>query len=248
LSGVFEKRWPHLLSSLPLATPTLSSTSCCAFVFQEEIRFFTAPELQVAMLFNEPMGRHEAIQVCGYQTYSRRTGYDSTLKYNGPAPSTKQADVSMSFLIIYCCILHFVLYLAAYYTLYSILLYITLCTLPCCILHLVLVLYLAAYYTLYSTLLHITPCTLPCCILHLVLYLAAYYTLYFTLLHITLCTLPCCILHLVLYLAVYYTLYSILLHITLCTLPCCILHLVLYPAAYYTLYSILLHITLIYIW
>ncbi|KAF6017943.1 hypothetical protein EB796_023753 [Bugula neritina] len=44
------------------------------------------------MLFNEPMGRHEAIQVCGYQTYSRRTGYDSTLKYNGPAPSTKQAD------------------------------------------------------------------------------------------------------------------------------------------------------------
>ena len=54
---------------------------------QEEIRFVISPELLVSRLFCEDLRADEAILMQGAVTYSTYTGYASSFRYNGKAPS-----------------------------------------------------------------------------------------------------------------------------------------------------------------
>ena len=62
---------------------------CCYTVYfvlylsQEEIRFCTSPELIASMLFMGEMSDNEAILIAGFGTYSRYSGYASTLRFAG---------------------------------------------------------------------------------------------------------------------------------------------------------------------
>ncbi|XP_067948574.1 mucin-4-like [Watersipora subatra] len=70
--------------SVDFANCFIGGSTLKAFQAQEEIMFFTHPELQVSMLFISCMGPYEAIQMKGHAKFTTTSGYGYKLGYTGP--------------------------------------------------------------------------------------------------------------------------------------------------------------------
>ena len=104
--------------SLPLPLPLsihLSSPWYLCIPSQEEIRFCTAPEVQVSMMFMQCMLDMESIHISGFETVSNYSGYSSSLtyagRYDGPTEVSHMSHTELSYMelshrpvLVLCCV------------------------------------------------------------------------------------------------------------------------------------------------